>query len=87
MIQQPKVEATAAPLLEIAAFALCKPEGAAQMVSVLEGTLEVCWDASSQVRGIWFHHQGVCLSCIPLELLFIYVNSCLLIYIFLTKKS
>lgn len=86
MIQQPKVEATAAPLLETARLFSASQRGAAQMVSVLEGNLEVSWDSFSPVRGIPFHHQGVYLSCIPLELLFLYVSSCLLIYIFLATK-
>ena len=84
MIQQPKVEATAAPLLETAVFVLCKPEGCSSDAQCSRGNLG--GQLVSQVRGIRFHHQGVYLSCIPLELLFLYVISCLLIYIFLAKK-
>lgn len=84
MIQQPKVEATAAPLLETAVFALYKPEGCSSDGQCSRGNLG--GQLRHQVRGIWFHHQGVCLSCIPLELIFLYVNSCLHIYIFPTKK-
>lgn len=57
-----------------------------QMLRVSRGNLGGQWDRSSQSKGVRSHSQDVCVTRIPLEILFLYINPCLLIYVCLIKK-